>query len=702
MNTLTTKTQDRESQSVTNDMSQKQRGSESTLQLADKRPAVITQRKLHEMAKNSSQTMQLSSLQDMTNNSPHAEKTFQLQTMTKNDSSQQHPPIQRQQNRTGLPNNLKAGIENISGYSMDDVKVHYNSDKPAQLNAHAYAQGTDIHVASGQEKHLPHEAWHVVQQKQGRVKPTLQLKGTAINDDVHLENEADIMGQQANAFSDSSQVGPTIHGSGVTGEGSVQRLCKECATGDEELETKDVAQKKADVSHSGIQLNSGLEQFSSVTPIQRQIRASNTKGGSTIITVEEAVKRVMRASETRTRPIALDRQKVVTLAEKYRKTAQITLPELIAEAYTTCRVEEEAAPEPVIFDASNEPELSILEPANDKTDDVEASKDESEESAKPKNSESTDFAELIKNAKEGEVKEKVKEIKDTHEKAKPIDAWPFLAVESIFHLAGSIAKIGIAIASGFAGIVNVVVGKTIGSIASLIVGIVKGVRAFVTRKVEKMRGQMVQNAVTVSAAENLSEVNPAVVDQNKLKEDTANKKVTINRLRVLEGISGFFGAIGNCLAGTFTACFGLFPSTIKLIRSVQQLRGQLTNKKWIGLIIGLEAILSIVGGLLSGFKAVKSAADVVAKGAGFGLGATKTGRGIATGVTGMREASNEAANSEATNSAEANVEEANIAEPPSKKELKKRRKELAKEMKPLGGQVKGTATKAKAYANADV
>ncbi len=59
---------------------------------------------------------------------------------------------------------------------MKDVKVNYNSPKPAQLQAHAYAQGTDIHVSPGQEKHLPHEAWHVVQQKQGRVKPTLQLK----------------------------------------------------------------------------------------------------------------------------------------------------------------------------------------------------------------------------------------------------------------------------------------------------------------------------------------------------------------------------------------------------------------------------------------------------------------------------------------------------------------------------------------------
>lgn len=101
-------------------------------------------------------------------------------------------------NNTGLPDDLKSGIENLSGYSMDDVQVHHNSDKPAQLNAHAYAQGTDIHLGSGQEKHLPHEAWHVVQQKQGRVKPTMQMKGGVnVNDDKGLEKEADVMGERA-------------------------------------------------------------------------------------------------------------------------------------------------------------------------------------------------------------------------------------------------------------------------------------------------------------------------------------------------------------------------------------------------------------------------------------------------------------------------------------------------------------------------
>ncbi|MEP0264335.1 DUF4157 domain-containing protein [Dokdonia sp.] len=110
-------------------------------------------------------------------------------------------PIQKKENNTGLPDTLKSGIENLSGYAMDDVKVHYNSNKPAQLNAHAYAQGTDIHLGSGQEQHLAHEAWHVVQQKQGRVQPTMQLKSKVnINDDVGLEKEADVMGAKALQF----------------------------------------------------------------------------------------------------------------------------------------------------------------------------------------------------------------------------------------------------------------------------------------------------------------------------------------------------------------------------------------------------------------------------------------------------------------------------------------------------------------------
>ena len=107
-------------------------------------------------------------------------------------------PVQKKENNTGLPDGLKSGVENLSGVSLDDVKVHTNSEQPAQMQAHAFAQGTDIHVAPGQEQHLPHEAWHVVQQKQGRVKPTAQMKEKIpVNDDKGLEHEADVMGAKA-------------------------------------------------------------------------------------------------------------------------------------------------------------------------------------------------------------------------------------------------------------------------------------------------------------------------------------------------------------------------------------------------------------------------------------------------------------------------------------------------------------------------
>lgn len=108
--------------------------------------------------------------------------------------------FQQKPNNTGLPDNLKAGIESLSGFSMDDVKVHYNSSQPATVQALAYTQGTDIHVAPGQERHLPHEAWHVAQQLAGRVEPTTEVGGMPVNDNIGLEHEADVMGARANSL----------------------------------------------------------------------------------------------------------------------------------------------------------------------------------------------------------------------------------------------------------------------------------------------------------------------------------------------------------------------------------------------------------------------------------------------------------------------------------------------------------------------
>ncbi len=106
-----------------------------------------------------------------------------------------HELPQEKENNTGLPDDLKDGIEDLSGIALDHVKVHYNSSKPSEVQALAYTQGTDIYVAPGQEKHLPHEAWHVAQQAQGRVSPTMQLKGVQISDEEGLEEEADEIGK---------------------------------------------------------------------------------------------------------------------------------------------------------------------------------------------------------------------------------------------------------------------------------------------------------------------------------------------------------------------------------------------------------------------------------------------------------------------------------------------------------------------------
>ena len=92
--------------------------------------------------------------------------------ITKNGSCQART---KRPNNTGMPDNLKSGIESLSGFSLDNVRVNHNSSRPAQLQAHAFAQGSDISLATGQATHLPHEAWHVVQQKHGRINPAMQL-----------------------------------------------------------------------------------------------------------------------------------------------------------------------------------------------------------------------------------------------------------------------------------------------------------------------------------------------------------------------------------------------------------------------------------------------------------------------------------------------------------------------------------------------
>jgi hypothetical protein len=111
-------------------------------------------------------------------------------------------------NRTGLPDHLKRGLEELSGFDLSDVRVHRDSPKPALIQAHAYTYGRDIHISPGQEHYLPHEGWHAVQQMQSRVGTTSRLGTLAFNDDSGLEREADAMGAKAEARGRSAQNAP--------------------------------------------------------------------------------------------------------------------------------------------------------------------------------------------------------------------------------------------------------------------------------------------------------------------------------------------------------------------------------------------------------------------------------------------------------------------------------------------------------------
>ncbi len=93
-------------------------------------------------------------------------------------------------NLTGIPTQMKLDFEQRSGLSFDDVRVHYNSDKPAQLQALAYTQGTQVYVGPGQERHLPHELGHVVQQKHENIKADTVYNGVPINTSQYLEHLA--------------------------------------------------------------------------------------------------------------------------------------------------------------------------------------------------------------------------------------------------------------------------------------------------------------------------------------------------------------------------------------------------------------------------------------------------------------------------------------------------------------------------------
>ena len=163
---------------------------------------------------------------DFVDNSPEAQEARQLENMADNSEEfleiqdWQNKVEQSEENSTGLPDDLKTNLEGMSGMSLDHVKVHYNSSKPAALEANAYAKFPNIYIAQGQEKHLPEEAVHMVQQMQGRVKPTKEVNGTPINDNTTLEKEAVQEGKKASGVVEKKKRKNLVQ---KKGQGVVQR-----------------------------------------------------------------------------------------------------------------------------------------------------------------------------------------------------------------------------------------------------------------------------------------------------------------------------------------------------------------------------------------------------------------------------------------------------------------------------------------------
>lgn len=214
---------------------------------------------------------------------------------------------------SGLPEGLQTVMEAMSGFSLADVVVHRNSAEPSRLGAAAFTQGNQIHVAPGQEQHLPHEAWHVVQQKQGRVKPTLQMKKVAINDEATLEREADLMGARA-----AAAIVPTAGTTAARAKALASGTVVQCKNGKGKGKVTSSPPDVADTSFK--------QHYSSATPDPN----STAVGGG-----PQAVDFIVRGGEQSSHHHIFPKSKLTgTAAElsKWQVAAAATLAEVAADA----------------------------------------------------------------------------------------------------------------------------------------------------------------------------------------------------------------------------------------------------------------------------------------------------------------------------------------------------------------------------------
>jgi len=139
---------------------------EATLEFVDNRPEAVAQGKLQALIQQSPHVQRLTQQRATITDSPYQvaqrqrlaglfgrpvqrqpledDKLLQGKFANHAAPTQFQSEVEKPENCTGLPDNLKAGVEHFSGMAMGKVKVPHNASPSAQLNALAYTQGEDV------------------------------------------------------------------------------------------------------------------------------------------------------------------------------------------------------------------------------------------------------------------------------------------------------------------------------------------------------------------------------------------------------------------------------------------------------------------------------------------------------------------------------------------------------------------------------
>ena len=96
-----------------------------------------------------------------------------------------------------LPNKLLFAAKSLTGLSLENVDVIYDSPKTEQYQSDGFVKNNEIHLAKGNKGLIGHETWHMIQRIQNRVRTGEKTNPHfTINKNKNLENEAHIMGDK--------------------------------------------------------------------------------------------------------------------------------------------------------------------------------------------------------------------------------------------------------------------------------------------------------------------------------------------------------------------------------------------------------------------------------------------------------------------------------------------------------------------------